>query len=45
MKKTKTDNELFEYLINETNEKFDGREFSYLESTVLYKACMSRGMT
>ncbi|NLG89248.1 MAG: class I SAM-dependent methyltransferase [Clostridiaceae bacterium] len=33
MKKTPADNELFDYLINEANEKFEGWDFSYLEST------------
>ena len=33
MKKTLTDNELFDYLVGEANEKFEGWDFSYLTST------------
>jgi 2-polyprenyl-3-methyl-5-hydroxy-6-metoxy-1,4-benzoquinol methylase len=33
MKKALTDDELFGYLINEANQKFEGWDFSYIEST------------
>jgi len=33
MKKTLTDNELFDYLVSEASKKFEGWDFSYLEST------------
>lgn len=33
MKKTLTDKELFNYLIDEVNQRFEGWDFSYLEST------------
>ena len=32
MKKTLTDDELFDYLIDEANKNFEGWDFSYLES-------------
>jgi len=33
MKKTLTDNELFDYLVSEASKEFEGWDFSYLEST------------
>lgn len=33
MKEVKGSNELFDYLIKEANENFEGWDFSYLEST------------